>query len=208
MADLSTLRDKLAPLHGVAAMSTVSGAERPGVVVRELAPGLALHVIAQRGKEAAVAAALAVELGVVPPDRPAITLNRDCAAVWCGPGQWLLMAPRSAGTAFRDRVTTAAGSSAALIEQSDSRVYVSLHGPKVRQTLEKLVGIDIDESVFASGAAAMTAMAHIAVHVWREADRDGCPAFVIAGPQSMAGSLWHHIVVAAAEFGLDARPLG
>ncbi len=51
--------------------------------------------------------------------------------------------------------------------QSDARAALRLSGPHVRDMLAKGCMIDLHPSVFPPGAAAMTSIAHIGVHLWR-----------------------------------------
>ena len=153
----------------------------------------------------AVTVALHSYLGMSPPRTPARVANGDVAIVWSGRGQWLLMQPHDARTAT-DLAQTLAGL-ASLTDQSDARVHLRLAGPDVRNALAKLVMLDLHPAGFPVGAAAMTVLAHMPVHIWRLPDGDSA-TFVVAGPQSYATSLWHHIVTAAAEYGLDAQVLG
>lgn len=191
-------------LSGTAPVTTVSATgKRRGVVVEELALGHVLQVIARRGKANAVVAALRNATGVEAPATPKRTAQGDAAIVWSGPGQWLVMLPGAAETAMRVRASLAG--LAAVVDQSDARVHLRLTGSDVRAALAKLVMLDLHPGEFAPGAAAMTVIAHIPVHIWRLADGDEGPVFVIAGPQSYATRLWHHIVISATEYGLDAR---
>ena len=105
-----------------------------------------------------------------------------------------------------DLAATLAGL-AAVADQSDARVHLHLTGPDVRSALAKLLMFDLHPAEFPIGAAAITGIAHIPVHIWRLPDSDVGAAFVIAGPQSYAKSLWHHVVVSAAEYGLEAHVL-
>ena len=193
-------------LAGTAPVTTVSAkGRRRGVVVAEAAPSHVLQIIARSGKAAAVAAALDDTIGIAAPRTPMRIAKGDIAIVWAGPGQWLLMQP--ATTEVSRGITAALTGIAALVDQSDSRVHVRLTGPDVRLALAKLVMLDLHPGEFACGSAAMTAIAHIPVHIWRLADGAEGSVFVIAGPQSYATSLWHHIVISAAEYGVDASVL-
>lgn len=195
-----------APLHGTPPTVTVSAAgKRDGVVLRTRTPMAVQQVIARRGRSADVVAAARRILGVELPAKPRIASIGTVAALWSGPDQWLLMAEGAGAGDLAERCRRAFEGIGASIDQSDSRVHLSLGGPNVRDALAKLIGIDIDARVFPVGEAAMTVIAHIPVHVWRRPDAGSHAAFEIAGPQSFAASLWHHVVVAAAEFGLDAR---
>lgn len=201
--DQATARSALA---GTAPVTTVSAnGKRRGVVLTEIAPGRVTQIIARRDKADAVIAALQAAVGIAPPRTPMRAAKGDTAIVWSGPNQWLLMQPSDSTTAIDPASTLA--NLASITDQSDARVHLRLTGPDVRNALAKLVLLDLHPAEFPVGAAAMTGIAHIPVHIWRLPDVDSSTAFVIAGPQSYATSLWHHAVVSAAEYGLDASVL-
>lgn len=194
-------------LAGTAPVSTVSATgKRSGVVLAEITLGRITQIIARRGKADTVAATLRDTVGIAPPRKPMRAASVDTAIVWSGPNQWLLMQPRDAKTATE--LARKLTGLASITDQSDARVHLHLTGPDVRNALAKLVTLDLHPGEFTAGAAAMTGIAHIPVHIWRLPDSATGAAYVIAGPQSYATSLWHHIVVSAAEYGLDARVLG
>jgi sarcosine oxidase subunit gamma len=118
-----------------------------------------------RGREAALNAALGVELPVTP--------RRVGDYLWSGPGTWLALAepPDLAGIA-------------AVTEQGDGLFCFAVHGTHARMALAKLVPIDLHESAFAPDAVALTLAGHIGVRIWREGE-----AFVLACFRSFAGAL-------------------
>jgi methylglutamate dehydrogenase subunit D len=92
---------------------------------------------------------------------------------------------------------------AAVNDQSDARAALRLSGPNVREMLAKGCMIDLHPTAFPSGAAAMTSIAHISVHLWRaDAQGDGGDAIIdmLVG-RSMAASLWSWVNASAAEYG-------
>ena len=194
------------PLAAVTALSTPAAAGNPcGVLLEEIPAGVTLQIIARQGKAEAVRAALRTATGLDAPTTPARVAKDGVALVWSGPAQWLLMLDAAAAPAIADKFAAALAGHASISDQSDARVHLRLSGPHVRSALEKLVGIDVHPDAFVPGAAAMTAIADMAVHLWRLPDASNGAAFVIAGAQSTAISLWHHVVTAAEEYGLDAR---
>ena len=208
MTDASPMRVSRArsPLDAVEAVSTRSlTGQMAGVVLDVMAPGLVLQIIARRGKADAVRAALRTLTGLDAPMQPARVAGKDAALIWSGASQWLLMLALDEQTGLATQVAGALAGMASISDQSDARVHLRMSGPHVRAVLEKLVGVDVHPAVFQPGTAAMTEIAQIPVHVWRLDDTAAGAAFVLAGPQSYAASLWHHVVVAAEEFGLDAR---
>lgn len=195
------------PLAGTPAARWTTTDATPGVRIRERHPGRALRIAAWRGATGEVRAALTRVLGIEPPAVPAIVTASDLRVVWSGPGQWLVLA---AGAGSGQRLVAARSvieGIAAAVEQSSARMLVEVTGPMSRRALGKVLLIDLHPSAFPAGAAAMTDVAHVAGMVWRLADRDGHAVFEIATPRSSARSVWHALVEAAGEFGVEAVPL-
>lgn len=195
-------RPALAGQHSV---STVPVGEVPGVTLSEHTPGLVLHVSARRGRSADVRRAIGTVIGCEIPDEARWTPGKAGAVVWSGPGQWLVIADAMSGIARP--MTAALDGSAAIIDQSSSRLMVRLSGCEVRRCLAKVIGLDLHPAIFAVGHAALTDLAHVPVHLWRLPDAEGHAVYILAAPRSYGGSVWHALVAAAAEYGVDARPL-
>lgn len=192
-------------LAGQGSATTLSVRSGPGVTLTEHAPVLIYHVLARRGAAADVRRVIGGVIGCDVPAEARIAIGTAGSVVWSGPGQWLVMAgPNSAITRT---LPDALAAIAAVIDQSGSRLIVRLSGQDVRRCLGKVMGLDLHPAVFAVGHVAMTDLAHVPVHVWRSVDGDGQAVFYLAAPRSYAGSVWHALVAAAAEYGLDARPL-
>jgi methylglutamate dehydrogenase subunit D len=195
------------PLAGEKPWSTAAsaGGAAPGVTIREHVPGLVLGIVAFRGKAVEIGAALREATGLEVPVSPRIASNQGTAIVWSGPSQWLVLADTRTAAAITQWQATL-DRLGAVSDQSAARVFLRMAGGDVRRALAKVLGIDLHPLVFPVGHAAMTDLAHLPVHVWRTADIGAQATFEIAGPRSMAGSLWHALLAAAAEYGLDARP--
>ncbi|MFO0227039.1 MAG: sarcosine oxidase subunit gamma [Gammaproteobacteria bacterium] len=173
---------------------------RPGVQVRERHIGLLASVIARRG--AAPAAAAAIERL---PDRAALTV------LGVGPGHWWIESAASARSA--DDLQTMFEGVASVFDLTDSRVVFELGGPRIRDTLAKMLPIDLHPSVFRPGDVAVTIASHIGVTLWRtsdartaEAQTAGAPQYRLAVARSYAASFWRGFVASAAEYGCDASP--
>ncbi len=195
---------KRSPLADTGPVSTV--AETGGAVgisVVEEPAGEIVQVIALRGKTAEVGEAIAAATGIAPMQRPKVATRGGACVLWSGPGQWLVLA--KAGSSIGDQLAKATNGRAAVVDQSGSRSVLRLGGAQVVRTMQKLIGLDVHPDMFRVGDAAMTDLAHVPVHVWRLADENGHPSFAIAAPRSYAGSVWHAVCDAAAEFGLEAR---
>jgi sarcosine oxidase subunit gamma len=168
---------------------------RPGVQVRERHIGLLASVIARRG--AAPAAAAAIERL---PDRAALTV------LGVGPGHWWIESAASARSA--DDLQTMFEGVASVFDLTDSRVVFELGGPRIRDTLAKMLPIDLHPSVFRPGDVAVTIASHIGVTLWRTADARtaDAPQYRLAVARSYAASFWRGFVASAAEYGCEASP--
>jgi sarcosine oxidase subunit gamma len=159
--------------------------------------GIASLIVADVG-EAALAEAVKARFGLDLPSTPSAAYSPAHALVWAGPGQWLVIAESRTG--FAEHLQALAGL-AAVAEQSDGRAVLRLSGANIRETLAKGCMIDLDPAAFPVGAAALTSIAHIGVHLWRAGDGPDGAVFAIMVARSMAGSFWSWLSASAAEFG-------
>jgi heterotetrameric sarcosine oxidase gamma subunit len=101
------------------------------------------------------------------------------------------------------------GSTATVTDQSDGYAVLRLAGPRLRDTLAKIISIDLHSRAFKSGDVASTVASHMGVTLWRLDDEpDGSPVFEVAVFRSLAGSFWAALSQSAAEFGLAVAPPG
>lgn len=133
---------------------------------------------------------------LTPPRTPAVAAGFGCALVWMGPDQWLALAD---DRSLPIRLVEALGDNAAVSEQSDARAILHLRGTRLRDALAKGCPIDLHPQAFAPGDAAVTAIAHMGVHMWWLPDDDGLHVAVF---RSMAGSFWSWLFASSAEFGI------
>jgi sarcosine oxidase subunit gamma len=175
------------------------GAEGAGVAVTlHERLGIA-SIVAPAGGDEAVAEALK-GFGLDLPRKPGAVRADGRTLVWSGPGQWLLVSDGSGG--FADTLAVLAPH-AAVADQSQSRAALRIGGPQARLALAKGCMLDLHDSAFPPGFAALTGIAHIGVQLWRAADApaSGEAAFEILVPRSMAGSFWSWLSASVAEFG-------
>lgn len=189
-----------APLAGL--IDELGSRSEGGVFVCERS-GLGIATVLAR-KAAVEALLLRVhqQFGVELPQAPCRVSSGNVAFVATAPSAWLATCenkPNVWATSLRE--TTAGLASVA--DQSDGYTVVRLSGAKVRQTLAKLVPIDLHARVFKVGSAAVTVAAHVGILLWRLDDAaDGSPTFEIALFRSFSESFWHALTESAAEFGL------
>lgn len=175
----------------------------PGLFLAERGRLAAAAIALRAGQRAAFAAALRDGFGLDVPQRPACTTAGTVELIWTGPGQFLALDTAREGAArfgFARDLAARLGTAASVTDLTGARAVLRLTGPAVRDTLAKLVPIDLDDSVFPAGAAALTSAAHIGVTLWRP----DATAWDIACYRSFGGSLAHAVLEAAAEFGCEA----
>ena len=105
--------------------------------------------------------------------------------------QWFATAPE--GTDLMSRLAALCASLAALTNQTDSRVTLTLDGRGARAIAAKLVPIDLHPTVFTPGSTALTLAGHIPVILSSQSDGSAYDFTVF---RRFAPSLHHDIHVA------------
>ncbi len=187
------------PLACVRAAATPPG--DAGVVLRENPPARAFTVLAARGAVPALVDRCQA-LGVVLPQPRRRLSTQSFAILWTGPGQWFVQAEPGEADRLR-RVFGSLATLCATVTNDDARLTVGIEGPRARDTLAKMLTIDLDERAFRPGDAAVTVAAGISVYVWL---REDAPIFECAVPRSFATSFWDWLVGSAAEYGCAVAP--
>lgn len=177
-----------------------------GVILHDR-DGLGLAtVLARKNAAETLPHRLRERFGIDLPRGPKRSSAGDVALIGTGPGAWLASKERG-GNAFSVELREAIGDLASISDQSDGHAVLRLSGPKVRNTLYKLVPVDVHPSAFTIGHVAATVAAHIGVTLWRLDDGpDGSPVFEIAVYRAYAESFWHALTDSAAEFGIEVAP--
>jgi methylglutamate dehydrogenase subunit D len=158
----------------------------PGTAfVQPLEPRTILSLAAFKGQTAALNQALGADL----PLTPRRITAPDITYLWSGPNTWLAIGPGA--SALNQKIAGLA----AVTDQSDGLSLFGIAGPFARIILGKLVPIDLHESAFPPEGVALTLAAHIGIRLWREED-----SLVLGCFRSFAGSLYHALTEAAAEF--------
>ena len=172
----------------------------PGVLVAEL-PEVALATVApRRGQRAATRQALHAAFGIAPPDGMGAAFSNTATIAAGERGSWLVADHRGGDVAQRCR--EAAAGLASVVDQSDARVLLRLRGPRLMDTLAKGLEIDLHPRAFPAGSAALTALSHVPVLVWK---RHEAPVLDLLLPRPTAADIWHWLTEAAAEFGIEVE---
>lgn len=185
--------------------STVIGR---GVIATER-DGLGIaRIAAHRGQSAKVAELLRARFGVEPPNASRRASLDDFAIAGIGPESWLATRD-NAGNAFAQSLRLLLEDYGSVSDQSDAYVISRLAGPKVRETLAKLIPLDLHPRSFQVGDVAQTVCGYVNVTLWRLEDtaQSGATFEVWAG-RSFAVSLHQAISHGAAEFGFVREPSG
>jgi heterotetrameric sarcosine oxidase gamma subunit len=172
-----------------------------GVIATER-EGLAIaRIAAHRAQAARVSERCRAQLGLEPPNALRRAGIGEVGIAGIGPGTWLATHD-NAGSAFVGSLRSLLGDCASVVDQSDAYAILRLAGPKVRETLAKLIPIDIHPRAFRVSDVAQTFCAYMKVTLWRFEDAPrGEPVFEIWAGRSFAVSLHRAICHSAAEFG-------
>lgn len=176
-----------------------------GVIATER-EGLGIARIAARQAQGAeVAELFRAQFGVEPPHGPRRASAGDVGIAGVGPQAWLATREH-AGNAFAQTVRDLLGECASVCDLSDAFAILRLAGPKVRETLAKLVPVDIHPRSFRVSHVAQTVCGYLNVTLWRLEDTaQHDPVFEIWAGRSLAVSLHRAISHSAAEFGFMRR---
>jgi len=164
--------------------------------------GLAIARIVARSRQSARFAELfRASFGVEPPNGPRRASGGDVAIAGSGPQAWLATRD-GAGNGFAQSLRRLLEDCASVSDQSDAYAILRLTGPKVRDTLAKLIPIDIHPRSFHVNDVAHTICGYVNVTLWRLEDTARSdPIFEIWVGRSLAVSLHQAISHGAAEFG-------
>lgn len=176
----------------------------PGVIVAEVVSAGLATIVARRDRAAALADVLGSAFGFRLPaaaryareDRP----THGLALVWSGPERWLACKIPAPDQGMEAYLRAACGGLAAIVDQSHAGMLLGVTGRRVRDALAKGLPIDLDARAFGVGHAAVTAVAHVSVHLWQINEQ---PTYRLLVPRSYARSFWHWLSASAAEYGLE-----
>jgi len=132
------------------------------------------------------------------------TTSGNFALAGTAPGTWLATCEEG-GNGFAYELRETLADLASISDQSDGYAVLRLSGPSVRDTLYKLVPVDLHPGVFPVGGVAATVAAHIGVTLWRlRDDANDQPVFEMAVYRSFAADFWQALCTSASAFGVAA----
>lgn len=191
-------RAAFAKLHASDALSS-------GLVAVERSDLRIASLSARNGKRAELVQRFQDCFDIALPPKPRRVALGSVSAASLGPGKWLVMFEGDAD-GF-ERMMSAVDGCASVVDQTDAFGVLRLSGPILRETLAKLVPLDLHRVAFAVGDVASTLAAHLRVVLWRvEDDPLGHPVFELAVYRSLADSLWHELEIHALQPHSDGQP--
>jgi sarcosine oxidase subunit gamma len=158
-------------------------------------------VMARRGASDELKRRIRRRFGIDLPQGPHRSAANGMAFAGTGPGVWLALAEQP-GDDLAATLMEELDGAASVSDQSDAYVLIRLSGAHVRDTLAKLIPIDVHPRAFKVGDVASTVAAHIGVTVWRlPDDANAAAVFEVILFRSLSRSFWHALAAAGAEYG-------
>jgi heterotetrameric sarcosine oxidase gamma subunit len=175
------------------------GGDAGVIISEERSAGLA-SLIARRGCCPAFGHAARTAFGIELPPPARCAVADGLVLVWSGPEQWLAIKKPAPREGMEAHFAAACGGLAAVVDQSHGAMLLRVSGRNMREALAKGVPIDLHPSAFVIGHAAVTAVAHMSLYIWRTSEQ---PSYELLVPRSYALSFWHWLNASSAEYGLE-----
>lgn len=179
-------------------MVDLSGARQPPLlaaspVLRPFPPACRFVL---RGSPQVLAAA-STALGLATSDAPCrASHSADCAALWLGPDERLLIGSADASAAIAERLRQAlAGSAHSLVEVSHAFAGFEVSGPGAAPALNAGCPLDLDPASFPPDMCTRTVFAKAQILLWRT----GAETFHLETARSFAPYVTKLLALAASE---------
>ncbi len=180
------------------------GADRTGVTIAEATIAAAWNVHGDPAQPMFLEEVRRLFDVALPLTPNTTTRTAALSALWLGPASWLLVAgaasPLVDYAAKRDALNAAGG---ALFDVSAARVAWMLSGPRAADVLAKGCPLDFHPRAFPAGSCAQSVYGHVNALIDRRGDD---PSFTMMVARSFARDVWHSLVGAAAQYGVDVGP--
>ncbi|HWK74454.1 MAG TPA: sarcosine oxidase subunit gamma family protein [Povalibacter sp.] len=175
-----------------------------GVVVEDR-DGLGIATVqARKDRVSDLARRLRERFSIELPVGAVRTTSGNVALAGIGPGAWLATC-ESGANGFAHGLKEGLAGLASVSDQSGGYAVLRLSGPNVRDTLYKLVPVDLHPRIFPVGGVAVTVAAHMGVTLWRlRDDANDLPVFEMAVYRSFAADFWQTLRTSASAFGVAA----
>jgi sarcosine oxidase subunit gamma len=90
------------------------------------------------------------------------------SALWLGPDEWLLIAPKGEEQALMKKIAGALGSEpASVVDVSDRNLAIAVRGPKATEALNGFNSLDLDPAAFPVGMCTRTLFGKAETVLWR-----------------------------------------
>lgn len=175
---------------------------KTGVTLREIPSCALAELTVFKGQHGALRSVMITAFGVILPTANKTVAYGGVTFVSVGPGKWLVTGEGQAERDLIAKLQKAAGSLAAVVDQSDARALVEISGDKARSALEKGVMVDLDPVAFKTGDAAVSFAVQFWITLWQTND---APTYRLAVFRSMGRDLLHWLESSAAEFGYQIQ---
>ncbi len=195
----------LCPVSAFAGLPATAGGA--GGLIATGRDGLGIACLtARNGQSAALERLFHERFGIALPRGPRRVRWHEVAAAGIAPESWWITC-EDAANVLAESLRGAFAGHGSIVDLSDAYAMLRLAGPKVRESLARLVPLDLHERRFAPGDVAQTVAAHMSVTLWRlEAAQGSPPVFEICVARSLAHSLYAAIRDSALEFGFGFEP--
>jgi sarcosine oxidase subunit gamma len=167
--------------------SGLYGASDIGVEITVIDGSQIASVAVARGQMSALSDVCRTAFDINLVDGAVVSRGQSLSFVGVGPGKWLALGTGQTSAAIPLR--QAFGALAAVCDQSDAYVLFKVEGNRARECM-----------MFKIDDAATTVAAHIGLTIWQISE---APSYKIAVARSFAASFARHLLVAAAEYGID-----
>jgi sarcosine oxidase subunit gamma len=171
-----------------------------GLRLRILSGRALVQVMARGRNDDALKDAVRLKYAIALPEQPLLAHGPKLSLLWAGHRSWMAMAHEADIVDLESVLRGDLGSLASISDQTDGRLLVELSGPKARDTLAKLVPIDLHPRAFRPGDTAMTLFGHIAGQI---VQIDSAPTFELLVSRGYAESFLHDLKMAGAAFGVQ-----
>ena len=187
-------------------LAPMAPAARPASALTEIRNFGLVQVMARRGRSGDLAAAAQAHFGVATPYGPTVVQAESAALIWSGPDQFLVLSRDGGDGALIEKLRQPFAGLASLTDQSHARAMIRIGGAAGARHAGKAV-VDRPASVgFPAGRGGRDLdRPHQRQSVARQRFADGQAIFNLLVFATFAESLWHTILDAAAEYGVDVR---
>lgn len=202
LIEAKTVAAPVAAAPGVTASSPLDGRPGAGVETVVMVEPPHLGKINLRGDagDKGFLDAVAGAVGAAPPVQANTVAGAGHNTIcWLGPDEWLVITPPDAQAPMEAALNQAlAGMHVSVVDTTDARTTIRIHGAHARDTLSKGCPLDLHPRVFGAGqcAQSLIAKADVLIH-----QRDDVPTYDIHVLCSFSRYLWDWLVDAAKEFG-------